>query len=228
MKAMILAAGRGERMRPLTDTIPKPLVEINGKALIEYHLEALRRANIKEVVINVSYFPEQFQARLGHGERYGLKIYYALEPLNNPLETGGGIFNALPYLGHEPFLVLSADLWTNFSFNSLPKLNNQLAHIILVDNPPHHPEGDFYLKGGQVYLEDHDKFIARAKLNFAGIAVLDPILFQHCQPGKFSYIPLLKTAIAENLVTGEHFQGQWINVGTLAQLHDIQKVMTIV
>lgn len=212
MKAMILAAGRGERLRPLTDTIPKPLLKMGDKLLIEHHLIALSQANFKEIVINVSYFPDQFIEKIGNGEKYNLQIQYSFEPENAPLETGGGIVKALPLLGDKPFAVISADLRTDYPFEKLPHHLQGLAHLVLVDNPPHHPTGDFCLKGDRVCLDGPQKF------NFGGIAVLSPQLFSDCKIEKFSYPKLFYPAIEKKLITGEHYRGCWVNVGSIEQL----------
>ena len=205
---MILAAGRGQRMRPLTDITPKPLLKIGRHALIEYHLYALAEAGFREVVINVSYYPEQFVKLLGDGARYEIQIHYSFEPAESfGLEVGGGIFNALSLLGDGPFVAISADLWTAYRFTRLPQQIPGLAHLVLVDNPIYHSEGDFCLSDGNVSA------IGANKLNFAGIAVYHPKLFVNCSPGKFPIAPLLREAMTQGLVTGEYFQGPWIAGG---------------
>lgn len=219
MKAMILAAGRGQRMRPLTDEIPKPLLKIGEKTLIEYHLYALAKAGFKEIIVNIAFHPQQFLKLLGDGSRYGVHIHYSMEPENEPLDTGGGIFQALPLLGSEPFLVISADLWTRYPLEKLPQTLAGLAHIVLVSNPDHNPQGDFCLVDGKVIVEGKDK------LNFGGIGIYHPKLFAECQPGKFSYVPLLIDAMAKKLVTGEHYQGIWYNIGTVVQLQNLNAQM---
>lgn len=216
MKAMILAAGLGQRMRPLTAITPKPLLSVGQHRLIEYHLFALAKAGIKEVIINVSYFPEQFQQILGDGSRYGLNIYYSLEPSQQPLETGGGILQALPLLGDGPFIALSADLWTDFPFAELPQQINGLAHLVLVPNPPHHPTGDFCLREGKVFFAGSEKW------NFGGIAIYHPQLFADCKPGAFPIVKPLSSAITAEKVTGQIYQGEWVNVGTIAQLAELE------
>ncbi|WP_252106930.1 MULTISPECIES: N-acetylmuramate alpha-1-phosphate uridylyltransferase MurU [unclassified Halomonas] len=208
MKAMILAAGLGTRMRPLTDTCPKPLLPVGGKALIEHHLAHLARAGIFDVVINVSYRAEQIMKALGDGARYGLSITYSVE--QTPLETGGGIFNALPLLGEAPFLLVNGDVWCDAL--PTPTLGPQaLAHLMLVDNPPQHPNGDFSLEKGQAGLNT-------PALTYSGIAVIHPALFQGCSPGAFALAPLLKEAITRGQVSAEHFTGHWVDVGTPARL----------
>jgi len=215
MKAMILAAGRGERMRPLTDHTPKPLLEVNGKALIVYHLEKFRHAGIKDVVINLAHLGEKIRLTLGDGSAFGVKITYSQEP-EKGLETGGGIYQALPLLGKEPFIVVNADIFTDYSFINIPKQINTLAHLVLVDNPEHYPQGDFSLQNHTVTEDDSDK------LTFSGIGIYHPDLFKHCTPGFFPLAPLLRTAMQTNQVTGEHYQGKWTDVGTPDRLSDIQ------
>ena len=164
MKAMILAAGRGERMRPLTDTIPKPLLRVGGECLIEYHLHALARAGIVEVVINLGHLGEKIEALLNGGERYGLTIHYSHED-DHILDTGGGIFHALPLMGTEPFLVINGDIFTDYPFDSLRTRQIPHAHVVMVANPDHHPQGDFYLSEDKVYEEGSPRF------TFSGIGV---------------------------------------------------------
>ena len=221
MKAIILSAGRGERMRPLTDTTPKPLLKIDEYSLIEHHLFALAKAGFKEIVVNVAYLPQLFVETLGDGSRYGVTIHYSFEPENGGLETGGGILQALPLLGNEPFLAISADLWTNFPFQTLPQNIPNHAHLVLVDNPFHHPHGDFCLQQGKVTLEGNNK------LNFAGIAVYNPKLFANCQPGRFSVVPLIIEAIKQKQVSGEYFRGIWQNIGTLEQLNSLRNIIVL-
>lgn len=219
MKAMILAAGKGERMRPLTLHTPKPLVPAAGKPLIEYHLEALARAGIREVVINHAWLGQQIEDHLGDGSRFGLRIRYSAE--GEPLETGGGIFKALPLLGDAPFLLVNGDVWTDYDFTGLNAPLQGLAHLVLVDNPGHHGRGDFRLADGQV--SDGDD--APGTLTFSGISVLDPVLFEGCQPGAFKLAPLLRKAMAEGRVSGEHYRGHWIDVGTLERLADVERLI---
>ena len=219
MKAMILAAGKGERMRPLTLTTPKPLVPAAGKPLVEYHLEALARAGITEAVINHAWLGQQIEDYLGDGSRYGLSIRYS--PEGEPLETGGGIFKALPLLGEAPFLLVNGDIWTDYDFARLLAPMPGLAHLVLVDNPGHHGRGDFRLTDGHV--RDGDE--APGTLTFSGISVLDPALFAGCQPGAFKLAPLLRQAMAEGRVSGEHYRGQWVDVGTLERLADVERLI---
>lgn len=213
MKAMILAAGRGERMRPLTDTTPKPLAPFRGGRLIEPLLYGLAQSGVREVVINVCYLAEQIMDFLQDGSRYGLTIQYSDER-SGVLETGGGIYQALPLLGSQPFLVVSADIVTDFPF---AKLMHQplagLAHLVLVNNPDFHLRGDFHLNADGKVLTAGDNM-----LTFASIAVLHPQLFAGCTPGKFPLLKIFLEAIANNRLTGEHYHGQWSNIGTLQQL----------
>ena len=170
--ALIFAAGRGERMRPLTDHTPKPLLTVRGKPLIVWHLEKLAAAGVNYVVVNTSHLAEQFPAALGDGSRWGLRIRYAYEG-EEPLETGGGMLNALPLLGSEPFIAVSGDIWTDADFTTLPREPTGLAHLLLVDNPPHHPEGDFALDAQGLV---HDAGVPRS--TFSGIGVYRPQLLQ--------------------------------------------------
>jgi len=218
MRAMILAAGRGERLRPLTDTVPKPLAELGGKPLIEYHLDSLARAGFREVVINQGHLGNQLPAVLGDGSRWGIRIHWSDEQ-PEALETGGGIFQALPLLGTGPFLVVNGDLWTDFPFARLRAVKCEWAHLVMVPNPTHNPSGDFALAGARIY-ED-----GPTKLTFSGIAVYHPKLFADCRPGKFSVVPLLRTAMREHLVTGERYAGIWDDVGTLERLAALRQSM---
>lgn len=211
MRAMILAAGKGERMRPLTLTTPKPLISVAGVPLIEYHLRALARAGFKEVVINHAWLGEKIEAHLGTGEQFGLNIQYSVE--SQPLETGGGIYQALKYLGDAPFILVNGDIWTDYDFSALRKPLTGLAHLVLMDNPEHHVEGDFSLQQEQVTLPQ-----AGNSLTYSGIAVLHPQLFADCVGGAFRLAPLLRQAIAQGQVSGEHFAGHWIDVGTQERL----------
>lgn len=207
---MILAAGRGERMGELTRDTPKPLLQVNGHYLIEYALANVKRAGIHDVVINVSYHREQMMAALGDGSRYGLHIIYSEEP--ERLETGGGILQALPLLGSDPFLLFSSDVITDFSLQHLPTQLSTLAHLVLVDNPTFLPQGDFGLQAGKVSLQ------ARPYLTYANIGVYSPALFEGCRPGHFKLNTLLFPAIEKGFVSGEYFHGTWCNIGTPEQL----------
>ena len=208
---MILAAGRGERLRPLTDKIPKPMLEINGKPLLQYHIENLASAGIREIVINHARLGQQIENYFGDGSGYQVSISYSAEG-NHPLETGGGIFRALPLLGDDPFIVVNADIWTDYPYKDLVNRKIDLAHIVLVTNPAHHPAGDFYLDGDMVNM------VAGACLTFSGIGVYHRDLFVGCQDGEFPLAPLLRQAISIHRVSGEYYRGTWVDVGTPERL----------
>jgi len=216
MKAMVLAAGRGERLRPLTDHTPKPMLLVRGQPLIHWHLAALARAGVREVVINLAWLGEAIRAGVGSGERFGLKVQYSEEP-PGALEAGGGIHQALPLLGDAPFLVVNGDTFTDIDFARLRIGERALAHLVLVPNPDHHPRGDFALQDGEV------RDAATPRLTYAGIGIYRPELFARCQPGRFPLLPLLQAAIAERRLTGERYDGRWVDVGSaqrLAALND--------
>lgn len=218
MKAMILAAGRGERMRPHTDVTPKPLLRIGGQMMIERHVHALAQAGIQQLVINYAHLGEQIVRALGDGSAYGVEIAYSPEP-EAALETGGGIFNALPLLGTEPFLVVNADIWTDYSFAGLPAVVDGLAHLVMVDNPPHHPDGDFSLSGGRLAQR------GPAMLTFSGIGIYRPELFTGCMPGAFPLAPLLRSAMGDGQVSGEQYDGRWFDIGTPERLEAINRIV---
>ncbi len=218
MKAMILAAGRGERMRPLTDTVPKPLLRIGGQTLIERHVHALAKAGITELVINHAHLGEQIEKALGSGDAYGVNIRYSPET-DHSLETGGGIMNALPLLGDAPFLVVNADIWTDFPFASLPSQPVGLAHLVMVENPEHHPAGDFSLSEGQ--LSQHGP----AMQTFSGIGVYRPEVFADCSPGAFPLGPVLRKLMDDGLVSGERYTGSWFDIGTPERLDEVNSVI---
>ncbi|HEY8052130.1 MAG: N-acetylmuramate alpha-1-phosphate uridylyltransferase MurU [Steroidobacterales bacterium] len=214
MKAMVLSAGRGERLRPVTDTVPKPLVQVGGRALIAWHLAALARAGIRDVVINLSWLGERLRAALGDGRDFGVSIEYSEEgPV--PLETGGGIFRALPLLGAEPFLVVSADIWTDIDFSRVRLEPDAQAHLVLIPNPPHHPRGDFGLEGDLVI--DHDG----ERLTYANVGVYRPEFFDGCPAGRFPLRQPLTHAIAARRVRGELHRGLWYDVGTAERLAEV-------
>jgi N-acetyl-alpha-D-muramate 1-phosphate uridylyltransferase len=219
MKAMILAAGKGERMRPLTLTTPKPLIRVGGVPLIEYHLRALAKAGFSEIVINHAWLGQQIEDHLGDGSRFGLSIRFS--PEGEPLETGGGIFRALPLLGDEAFVVVNGDVWTDYDFTALRRPIEGLAHLVLVDNPEHHPGGDFILADGKV----HDEGAAADKLTYSGIAVLHPQLFNGCSDAAFRLAPLLRKAMAEGCVSGERLEGHWVDVGTHERLAQVETLI---
>lgn len=216
---MILAAGRGERMRPLTDHTPKPLLLAGGKPLIVHHLERLSAAGIRQVVINHAHLGERIEAALGDGKRFGVAIRYS--PEGKALETGGGIFRALPLLGEGPFLVVNGDVWTDLDFAHLCLPEGRLAHLVLVDNPEHHPRGDFRLSDGTV----HDD--GEPRLTFSGIGVYSPALFEGCHDGAFPLAPLLRAAMARGLVSGEHHRGRWLDIGTPARLQALDHLLKL-
>jgi len=211
MKAMLLAAGRGERLRPLTDSIPKPLLEVRGEPLVGWHLRALARAGVRDVVINLAWLGAQISARIGDGARYGLRVQYSPEP-EGALETGGGIFQALPLLGPGPFLVVNGDTFTDIDFATLAIAPHELAHLVLVPNPAHHPGGDFALLDGQVQAQGEPRF------TYSGVGVYRPGLFAGCSPGRFPLLPLLRNAIAARALGGELHAGAWTDVGTVERL----------
>lgn len=207
---MLLAAGRGERMWPLTERTPKPLLTAGGVPLIVHTIRALARGGYAELVVNVAHLGEQLQAALGDGSSHGVQIRYSAEP-PGALETAGGIRHALSLLGNAPFAVVNADIWTDYPFERLPADPPGLAHLVLVDNPPHNPGGDFALAGGSVGGEG-------TRLTFAGIGVYRPTLFGELEAGRQALAPLLRAAAAAGQVTGEHYGGQWVDVGTPERL----------
>jgi len=225
--ALIFAAGLGERMRPLTDHTPKPLLPVNGKPLIVWHLEKLAAAGVHYVVINTSHLAEQFPDTLGDGSRWGLRIRYAYEGIT-PLETGGGMLNALPLLGSAPFIAVNGDIWCDVDFTALLAEPAGLAHLLLVDNPPQHPRGDFALDAQGIVHDEGD-----VRLTFSGVGVYRHELLRNwrtvignaagaeAQPPRFRLVPLLCAAMANGAISGSHHGGKWTDVGTpqrLAQL----------
>jgi MurNAc alpha-1-phosphate uridylyltransferase len=220
MKAMVLAAGRGERLRPLTDRIPKPLATAGGKALLAWHLERLAGAGFRDVVINVSHLGAQIESRFGSGAAYGLRIAWSREP--EPLDTAGGIAYARERLGTEPFLLLNADIWCDCDLARLraTPLGEALAHLVLVPNPPHAPAGDFSLQRGHVGND------AAARYTYAGIALLAPRLLDGVTPGeKAPLAPLLRAAAARGAVQGELYQGLWRDAGTAERLAELRNLL---
>jgi MurNAc alpha-1-phosphate uridylyltransferase len=224
MKALIFAAGKGERMRPLTERTPKPLLIVGGKPLIVWHLEKLAALGVRDVVINTAWLAEQFPATLGDGARWGLRLHYSYEGVE-PLETGGGMLQALPLLGDEPFLAINGDIWTDYDFAQLPCEPTGLAHLVMVANPDHNARGDFALDDAGRVHSDGD-----AKLTFAGIGVYRPELFADWRtiignasganetPPRFKLVPLLRAAMAHDQVSGEIHEGAWTDVGTPERL----------
>ena len=215
MRAMILAAGRGQRLAPLTDDIPKPLVPVASKPLIEYHIESLAAAGFRELVINQGHLGEKLPEALGDGSRWGVRIRWSPES-PEPLETGGGIFNALPLLGESPFLSVNGDIWTDYPFGRLRAVKCDYAHLVMVPNPGHNPGGDYSLSAGRIREDGPDK------LTFSGIAVYHPRLFEGCKPGKFSIVPIHLRTMQEQLVTGEAYDGDWSDIGTPERLQAIE------
>ena len=231
MKALVLAAGKGERMRPLTDTTPKPLLTVGGKPLIVWHLEKLAALGVREVVVNTAWLAEQFPTALGDGSQFGLRLHYSFEGAE-PLETGGGMHHALAQLGDAPFLAVNGDIWTDYDFSALPREPAGAAHLVLVDNPPQHPHGDFALApDGGVHGE------GESRLTFAGIGVYRPSLFAgwraiigaapgtEATPPRFKLAPLLRAAMARGEVTGEHHRGRWADVGTPERLAELDRAL---
>lgn len=224
MRAMILAAGRGERMRPLTDTVPKPLLSAAGKPLIQYHVEALAAAGVHEIVINLAWKGSMLRDALGNGTRFGVSLAYSDEG-DEALETGGGIFNALPLLGPEPFIVVSGDIWTDFAFRSvgsrLSSGSSDVAHFVLVPNPRFHPKGDFSLSGGRITE------LKGPRRTYANIGVYRPAFFDGCRPGRFPLVPLMRAWTREGRVSGELYEGAWRNIGTPAQLAELDRELAV-
>ncbi|MFS8138453.1 MAG: N-acetylmuramate alpha-1-phosphate uridylyltransferase MurU [Thermomonas sp.] len=224
MRALVFAAGLGERMRPLTDSTPKPLLSVGGKRLIEWHLEKLAAIGVDEVVINTSWLADQFPPALGDGSRWGLHLHYAYEG-TTPLETGGGMCNALQWLGDAPFIAVNGDIWCDADFASLPSQPDGEAHLLLVDNPAHNPRGDFAIGGDGHVHSDGD-----ARLTFSGIGVYRKALFANWRevigdvtgtgqsPPRFKLAPLLCAAMDRGAVTGRYHHGRWTDVGTPERL----------
>ena len=224
MKALVFAAGKGERMRPLTTHTPKPLLPVRGKPLIAWHLEKLAAAGVRDVVVNTSWLAECFAPALGDGSRWGLRLHWSFEG-PEPLETGGGMLQALARLGDTPFIAVNGDIWCDADFARLPREPAGLAHLLLVDNPEHHPAGDFHLDpAGRVQAD------GTPRLTFSGIGVYRPALLADwravigdapgadVQPPRFKLAPLLRAAMARGEVTGEHHRGDWTDVGTPERL----------
>lgn len=206
-------------MRPLTDMIPKPLLEVAGRPLIQHHIDALVQAGIQDIVINHAHLGYLIEELLGDGTRFGCRITYSAEGQGQALETGGGIFKVLSQFEDLPFLVINGDVWSDINFSELNIAEDFDAHLIMVDNPSHNPEGDFVL---------NDHLISEtgsAKLTFSGIGIYQPRLFEHCQPGKFPLAPLLKQAMSCGRVSGEKHAGQWIDVGTPERLKEINEML---
>lgn len=217
MKAFILAAGRGERMRPLTDRVPKPLLEVGGQPLIVHTLLRLKQAGIEDLVINLSWLGNQIEQALGTGNRFGVNIEYSREP--EALETAGGIVQALPLLGSTPFLVVNGDVWTDYDFSRLAVRPSpgMLGHLVVVENPDHHPAGDFGLENGRLTLARDQKY------TYSGIGVYSPEIFAGLAPGKQPLAPLLRQAISNSRLEGELYLGQWRDVGSPERLRQLDR-----
>lgn len=218
MYAMILAAGKGERMMPLSLATPKPLLQAAGKPLLQYHIEALAAAAVSDIVINTGRLGDQIESRFGRGECFGVTIHYSHEG-EEPLGTGGGIRQALPLLGDRPFILVNGDVWTDFNYSDLPDRIAGLAHLVLVDNPVHNPDGDFALSSGQLALT------GLPMLTYSGIGVYKPALFTSAGQGLFSLVPALKQAIHNNLVSGQRHTGRWFDIGTPERLVQLNHLL---
>ena len=216
MRAMLLAAGRGERLRPLTDERPKPLLEVRGRSLLERHLETLRDAGIATVVINLGWLGAQIVRRVGSGARYGLQVIYSPED-DNVLETGGGIHNALPLLGEEPFAVVNADIFTDMGLPRKPLADGVQGHLVMVPKPAYRPRGDFEVRDGLVRNSD------RPSLTFSGVAIYRPEFFAGCEAGRFPLAPMLREAADAGQLSGEVYTGLWMDVGTPERLAEANR-----
>ncbi len=218
MKAMILAAGRGERMRPLTDTLPKPLLEVHDKPLIVWHIEKLAQAGFEDIIINIAHLGYKIPETLGDGSAWGVNIVYSDEQKSGALESAGGIVKALPFLGNEPFLVLNGDIFCDYNFNANFDLGSNLAHLILVPNPQHNKNGDFGLKNACVLNDD------KIKYTFSGIGYYNPKLFKDLDVTKSALAPLLRREIENKNISGELFSDVWHDIGTPQRLKEINEI----
>ena len=224
MKAMILAAGKGTRLQPLTDTCPKPLIPVGGKPLIVYHLEKLKSVGITDVVINLRHLGEKIQDYLGDGKSWELNIQYSVEPKD--LEVGGGICYALPLLGKDPFIIINGDIWTDYPLSHLPMTPQGLAHLVLVDNPLHNAKGDFVLDNQGKLIRAHA--LDQKTVTYAGISLLRPELFEDHECGStFRLAPLLDKAISQGSLSGEYYSGAWTDVGTLERLQFLENTLAL-
>jgi N-acetyl-alpha-D-muramate 1-phosphate uridylyltransferase len=221
MRAMILAAGRGERMRPLTDQMPKPLLAVGGKPLLQYHIDTLVACGIRDIVINLAWKGAMIRDALGDGAALGARLSYSDEG-DSALETGGGVFKALPLLGDEPFIVVSGDVWTDFPLARLMNVlrPEDVAHFVVVPNPDFHTRGDFALSNGRFVSEG-------PRYTYANIGVFRPEFFAGCRPGKFALAPLMFEWIARDRVSGELYEGRWRNVGTPEQLEQLDQELRV-
>jgi len=220
MYAMILAAGKGERMRPLSLHTPKPMLEAGGKPLLQYHIEALAAAAVRQVVINTGRLGDRIESWFGQGGRFGVTIQYSHEG-EAPLGTGGGIRQALPLLGPSPFILVNGDIWTDFDYAGLPTRIPGLAHLVMVDNPAHNPDGDFSLCNGSLATR------GERMLTYSGIGVYSPELFIAKEKDMFSLTPLLRQAIDKNKVTGQHHTGRWLDIGTPERLDELKRLIKL-
>ncbi len=216
MKCLLLSAGRGERLRPLTDKVPKPLAKIAGKAIIEYQLERLKKAGFNDIVINLSHLGNLIEEHLGDGSKFDLKIEYSEEG-DQPLETAGGIIHALPKLGNKPFLVMNADIWCDHTLSFAKLSNDKLAHLVLIDNPNHNPRGDFAYEFGKIYNT------GKNMLTFSGIGIYHPKLFSNLEVDKRPLAPILRSAIDAQHISAEYFSGNWFDIGTKARLAELEE-----
>jgi MurNAc alpha-1-phosphate uridylyltransferase len=217
---MILAAGRGERMRPLTLVRPKPLLEAGGAPLIVHHLRALRSAGFEDIVVNLSWLGEQIRTALGDGSRHAVRLHYSDEG-PEPLETGGGIFRALPLLGAGPFLVMNGDVWTDIDWSTMRErlAPGDLAHLVLVPNPAHNEKGDFVLRQRRIVETAGERF------TFSGVGVYRAELFAGCRDGIFKLAPLLRTAARQGRVSGDMHTGAWLDIGTPERLAHLDELL---
>jgi MurNAc alpha-1-phosphate uridylyltransferase len=218
MKAMILAAGRGERMKPLSDTLPKPLLEVHTKPLIVWHVEKLSACGFKEIIINIAHLGYKIPELLGNGSKYNVKITYSDEQKSEALESAGGIIKALPFFENEPFLVVNGDIFTDYDFDSNFNLNNKLAHLILVPNPEHNKNGDFGLAETLVTNSANNKY------TFSGIGYYTPQLFKDLASKKLPLAPILHNTIEKEQISGEIYNGNWHDIGTPQRLKDINRI----
>lgn len=221
MKAMILAAGMGNRMRPLTLHTPKPLLKVGGKPLIVWHIEKLQKMGVQEIVINTAWLGEKLADTLGDGSQFGVKILWSHE--GEGLETAGGIINALPLLGNEPFILVNGDVWTTMDFAPLlnVQLQDDLAHLVLVENPVQHPQGDFTLAANKAYTFEQAR--SGENLTYSGVAVMHPQMFDGLESGKRPLAPLLKQAMQEEKISAHKLQGVWMDVGTPERLNALDQ-----
>lgn len=223
MRALIFAAGKGERMRPLTEHTPKPLLPVGGKPLVAWHLEKLAAIGVRDVVLNIAWLAERFEPVLGDGSRWGLRLHFSREGAE-PLETGGGMLHALPLLGEGPFLAINGDIWTDYDLARLPSRPRGVAHLVMVDNPPQHPRGDFHLGADGSLQADPEP-----RLTFSGIGLYDPAVLNgwplepgaDASPPRFKLAPLLYAAMARGEASGEHHRGAWTDVGTPQRLAEL-------